>query len=151
MDAGISSQLYKLQERIFKSFRKRSRDSPFMIGDDRATRKQSLIMTKAISYLKKSSLRGGQHPSRHGHESTRGDAFWLWNYLTVIIFEEDCKKATKLWVLLKNSDFFRMQAWKRKQSKNSKGSLEHMPVKENSQDEWLLSDSWPIYRLANGH
>jgi len=75
MDAWISSQLYKLQERSFKSFRKRSRDSLFMSGNAKARRKQSLIMAKAISYLKKSSSEGRHHPSRHGHESTRGDAF----------------------------------------------------------------------------
>jgi len=69
MDAWISSQLSKLKERSFKNFRKRSRDSFFMIVDDRATRKQSLIMVKVISYLKKSSLDGGHHPSRQGHES----------------------------------------------------------------------------------
>jgi len=38
-------------------------------------------MAKAISYLKKSSLEGGHHPSRHGHESTRGNAFRFWNHL----------------------------------------------------------------------
>jgi len=59
MDTWISNQLSKLQERSFKSFKKRSRDGLFMIGDDRATRKQSLIMAKAIFYLKKSSLEGG--------------------------------------------------------------------------------------------
>jgi len=41
-----------------------------MIGDDRVTRKQSLIMAKAISYLKKSSLEEGHHPSRQGHKSS---------------------------------------------------------------------------------
>jgi len=46
-----------------------------MIGDDNATRKQSLIMAKAISYLKKSSLEEGHHPSRQGQESTLGVAF----------------------------------------------------------------------------
>jgi len=70
MDAWILIQLSKLQERSFKSFRKRSRDSLFMIGDDRATREWSLVMAKAISYLKKSSLEGGHHPSRHDHKST---------------------------------------------------------------------------------
>jgi len=45
-----------------------------MIGNDRAPKEQSLIMAKAIFYLKKSSLEGGLHPSRHSHESTRGDA-----------------------------------------------------------------------------
>jgi len=39
-----------------------------MIGDDRDTKKQRLIMAKAIFYLKKSSLEEGHHPSRHGHE-----------------------------------------------------------------------------------
>ena len=38
--------------------------------DLRATRKKSLIMEKVISYLKKSSLEEGHHPSRHDHEST---------------------------------------------------------------------------------
>jgi len=38
--------------------------------DLRATREQSLIMAKAISYLKKSSLEEGHHPSRYVHEST---------------------------------------------------------------------------------
>jgi len=52
-----------------------------MIGDDKATRKQSFIMAKVISYLKKSSLKGGHHPSRHDHESTGGDSFWFWNHL----------------------------------------------------------------------
>jgi len=49
--------------------RKRSRESLFIIGDDRASRKQSLIMIKAISYLKKSSLEGGHYPSRHDRKS----------------------------------------------------------------------------------
>jgi len=30
----------------------------------------TFIIAKAISYLKKSSLEGGHHLSRHGHEST---------------------------------------------------------------------------------
>ena len=47
--------------------------------------------------------------------------------------------------------FFRMQAQRRRQSKNTKIFSEHMPVKKNSQDEWLLRGSWPIYRLANGY
>jgi len=41
------------------------------------------------------------------------------------------------------------EALEGEQSRRS--SSEHMSAKENSQDEWLLGGSWPIYRLANGH
>jgi len=33
-----------------------------------------MVMAKVISYVKKSSLEGGHHPSRYGHESTRENA-----------------------------------------------------------------------------
>ena len=39
-----------------------------MIGDDRATREQSLIMVKVIFYSKKSSLQERHHLLRHSHE-----------------------------------------------------------------------------------
>ena len=125
MDAWISSRLSKLQERDFQKFQEEiKRQSLFITGDDRASRKQSLIMAKVISYLKKSSLEVGHHPSRHGHESTWRDAFLFWNHFTVIIFEENYKKALNLWVLLK---------------KNSQSSSGHMPLKENNQDGVLKS------------
>ena len=60
MDTGISRKKFqKFQEEIKRQ----------SLNDDRATRKQSLIMTKVISYLKKSSLEGGHYPPRHDHEN----------------------------------------------------------------------------------
>jgi len=35
------------------------------------------MVKAAISYLKKSSLEVGHHPSRHDHESTWRDAYWF--------------------------------------------------------------------------
>jgi len=59
-------------------------------------------MVKAISYMK-GSFEGKCHPLGCGNKIARGrnDAFRLWDHLTVIIFEEDCEKALKLWVLLR--------------------------------------------------
>ena len=76
MDARVSSRLSKLQEESFQKFQGEiKRQSLFMIGDDRVSRKQSFIIAETISYLKKSSLEEGHHPSRHNHESIKGDAF----------------------------------------------------------------------------
>ena len=79
MDVWISNRLSKLQKRSFQKFQEEiKRQSLFIISDDRASRKQSLVMNgngKSHSYLKKNSLEGGHHPSRYGHESTRGNAF----------------------------------------------------------------------------
>jgi len=98
MNARISGWLSKLQERSFKSFKKRSRNRVWTL------RSQSHKGTKSYygkGYLlpEKSSPKGWHHPSRYDHESTRGDVFWFWNHLTMIIFEEDYKKALKFWVL----------------------------------------------------
>jgi len=51
------------------------RRSLFMAGDDRTPRKLTLNMAKAISYLKKSSLKVGLHSSRHDHETPKAMPF----------------------------------------------------------------------------
>jgi len=42
-----------------------------MASDDRIPRKPTLNMAKAISYLKKSSLKVGLHSSRYDHETPK--------------------------------------------------------------------------------
>ena len=66
MNAWISRK--RFQEEI-------KRESLFMVDDDRASKKLSLILAKAIFYLKKSSLEVEHHPSRHDHEPPEGMLF----------------------------------------------------------------------------
>ena len=62
-----------------------------------------VTMAKTISYLKKGPFEGKCHPLGCGNKNARrrNDAFRLWDHLTVIIYEEDCKKTLKVWVLLR--------------------------------------------------
>jgi len=151
MDAGISSWLSKLQERSFKSFRKRSRNRAWTLGS------QSHKGTK--SYYGEGYFLPGEEFFRGRTSSVKTRP---WNHLRGCLLILKSPNSDSLRRRLQESiialgsfkepwKFFRMQAWRRRQSKNPKGSLEHLPMNENSQDEWLLKGSWYVYKLPNGH
>ena len=151
MDAWISSRLSRLQEIIFfRSFRKRLRDNVFSwsvmteLQENRALSWQrSFPIWRMFSRGWTSSVK--TRPWKHLKgcflilKSLNSDNLWrrLQESIKALGFFKE------LW------KFFRTHALEGKQSKWS--FSEHMPAKENSQDEWLLSGAWPIYRLVNGY
>jgi len=87
----------------------------FMISNSKALRTRHLAMCdngESHFYLKKGSFEKECHPSRCGNKNARGrnDVFQLWDNLTVIIFEEDCEKVLKLWVLLRTLKVLQVRA-----------------------------------------
>ena len=142
MDAWISSQLSKLQERGFSE----------IFGGDQEVKSlhnwrwQSFKETepyhgKRHFLPEKSSLEVGHHPTRP------------WKHLKGCLLILKSLNSDNLRRRLQESiealgsfkelwKFFRAHALEGEQSRRS--SSEHMLVKESSQDEWLLRGSWPI-------
>ena len=155
MDAWISSQPSKLQKRDYSEIsKKRSKDFTKSFHNQRwQSFKETEPYYGKSHFLPEEKFSGGwtssvkTRPWKH----LRG-CFFILKSLNSDNFRRRLQESIialdsfkELWKL------FRMQAGRRRQSKNSKSSSEHMPVKKNSQDEWLLRGPWPINRLPNGH
>ena len=129
IDTWISNRLSKLQDSGFQNFQEEiERQSLFIIGDDRASRKQSLIMAKAICYLKKSSLEGGHHDM-----AMKAPEEMLFDFKIT----HSNNHRRRLQESIKALGSFN----------NSENSSEHMPLKENSQDG-VLHSTCPRRKIA---
>jgi len=109
-----------------ESFKRKLRDSV----------SSCLTMAKAIPYQKKEPFEEECHPS--GLRQRRQKK---WCSLTLESFDNDdlwrrLRKALKFWVLLKT-----LELWK---------FFRYALEEEDSQNEWLLRDPKPFYRLSNG-
>jgi len=158
MDAGISNWLSKLQERIFKSFSKRSRNRAWTHGSQvnwlnfkkevskvqEAIKRQSLYDWWWQSHKKIKSYYGKGHflPEKEFfRRRTSSVKTWPWKHLRRCFLilkslnNDNLRRRLQESIITLGSfkepwKFFRMQAWRRRQSKNPKGSSEHLPIKE---------------------